>query len=73
MPFAVVHPRDFPSRYGVASTPGRSTLKRWRKERGFPAPLDVPRGHYRADEVATWFASRTERRVKDQMQHPVAA
>ena len=34
----VVHPRDFPSRFGLAKTPSRATLKRWRKL-GFPAPL----------------------------------
>jgi hypothetical protein len=61
MPFEVVHPRDFPSRFGVAKAPTKSTLKRWRKERGFPGVLDVPRGHYRVEEVMAWFATRQHR------------
>jgi hypothetical protein len=64
MPFDVVHPRDFPSRFGVAKAPTKSTLKRWREQHGFPPSLTVPRGHFRADEVAAWFASRNARPVK---------
>jgi hypothetical protein len=61
MPFEVVHPRDFPARFGVAKAPTKSTLKRWREQRGFPASLTVPRGHYRADEVQSWFSTLKER------------
>jgi hypothetical protein len=64
MPFDVVHPRDFPERFGVNKAPSKSALKRWRQAHGFPASLTVPRGHYRADEVAAWFAALSERRSK---------
>lgn len=58
MPFQVIHPKDFPSRLGVAKVPAKATLKRWRNNHGFPRALDVPRGHYRLDEVEAWFKSR---------------
>lgn len=61
MPFDVVHPRDFPARFGTAKTPTKSTLKRWRELHGFPSVLAVPRGHYRACEVAAWFANPPKR------------
>jgi hypothetical protein len=57
MPFQVVHPQDFPRLFGTSKVPSKSTLKRWRETRGFPAVLAVPRGHYRADEVTKWFAN----------------
>jgi hypothetical protein len=73
MPFEVVHPRDFPARFGLAKVPTRSTLKRWRQDRGFPLSLDVPRGHYRADEVAAWFASAPKKPAKQDAPEHAAA
>jgi hypothetical protein len=58
MPFQVIHPSDFPAKFGVAKRPSKSTLKRWRASAGFPQSLEVPRGHYRLDEVEAWFKSR---------------
>ncbi len=58
MPFEVIHPQQFPARFGLKKVPVKATLKRWRDSAGFPAILEVPRGHYRLDEVEAWFASR---------------
>ena len=58
MPIALIHPRDFSARYGLARTPSKGTLRHWRKSHDFPNSVGVPRGFYRADEVDAWFASR---------------
>lgn len=58
MPFEVIHPRDFPAKLGLTRVPTKPTLRTWRKDHGFPDPLAIPRGHYRLEEVQSWFASR---------------
>jgi hypothetical protein len=61
MPFEVVHPKDFPSKFGLARVPTKVTLRTWRREHGFPASVEIPRGQYRLDKVRAWFASREKR------------
>jgi len=51
-----VHPRNFLERFGVKVS--HATLSRWRRQLGFPASIDVPRGHYIAAEVEAWFKRR---------------
>jgi hypothetical protein len=55
---SVVHPRAFPALFGLASVPSKQRLYAWRTKHGFPASLDIPRGHYPLAEVRKWFASR---------------
>lgn len=59
--FPIVHPRDFPARFGLAKVPSPATLKRWRKL-GFPSSLEVPKGHYLVSEVQGWLRRQARAR-----------
>ena len=61
MPFRVIHPSKFAEEFCLRKVPSRATLKRWRDLEGFPSSLEIPRGHYRYDEVERWFQSRNTR------------
>lgn len=70
MPFDVVHPRDFQTRFGLAR-PSRATLRRWRNDHGFPQPLAIPKGYYKAEQVAGWLATRQAGPAEPQVPPPM--
>jgi hypothetical protein len=54
----ICHPQDFPSLFGMKKVPTAAVLSQWKRDRGFPASLVVPQGHYRTADVLAWLRSQ---------------